>query len=209
MNIFNSLFCKAVIPASCLVLAGLGGCAVVDQRIGLTYSRPDQPLVRHSGDITVTRVASQPAAKNSTGEWIIGSLNNAHDVHQADLLSDRSPEEWISDALLQELRQAGYTVSFAEKLPAAVVRGIALTNVQAFLTVTKGAVSADTRNELKFNAEVFLNGDKVKTLTVAARNDRTVPLDASQKEKERIMLQSLRDAMQQIIPEITILIDKK
>src|ERR1039457_1751864 len=172
MKLFHSLLCQIVIPASCLVLSGLGGCAAVDQKVGLTYARPDQSLVRHSGDITVTRSARHTAAKNSNGEWIIGSLNNIHDVHQADLISDRSPDEWITDALLHELRQAGYTATYAETLPAAVARGLAITNINTFLTVNKGVVSADTRHELTFNVEVFLNGDKVKTLTVAARDNR-------------------------------------
>jgi Uncharacterized lipoprotein len=205
----RSLLCQVLIPAGCLALAGLSGCAIVDQKIGLTYSRPDLSLVRHSGDITVTRVAPRPAATNSFGEWIIGSLNNVNGVHQADLLSDRSPDEWISDALLHELRQAGYTVNYAEALPATVARGLAVTGINTFLAVNKGTVSADTRQELKFNVEVYVNGEKVKTLTVASRDNRTVPLNASQKDKERIMLQSLQDAMQQIIPEIIALIDKK
>lgn len=208
MNI-TSLLRPLVILTGCLALAGLGGCAIVDQKIGLTYARHDLSLVRHSGDVTVTRAAPRPEAKNSSGEWIIGSLNNAHGVHQADLLSERSPEEWISDALLHELGQAGYTVTSAETLPAAVARGIAITGISTFLNVNKGIVTADTRLELKFNAEVFLNGDKVKTLTVASRGDRTVALNASQEEKERIMLQSLQDAMQRIMPEIITLIDKK
>jgi hypothetical protein len=208
MNI-SSLFCQVLIPAGCLALAGLGGCAIVDQKIELSYARHDLSLVGHSGDLTVTRAAPRPAARNSRGEWIIGSLNNRHGVHQADLLSGRSPDEWISEALLHELRQAGYTVNYAEKLPAAVARGIAVTGINTFLTVNKGAVSADTRHELKFNVEVYVNGDKVKTLTVASRDDRTVPLNASQEVKERIMLQSLQNAMQQIIPDIIALIDKK
>ena len=205
----TSLLCPLVIPALCLTLSGLGGCAIVDQKIGLTYARPDYSLLGHTGDISVTRAASRPEAKNSSGAWIIGSLNNVHAVHQADLLSDRSPEEWITDALLLELRQAGYTVNYAEMLPAAVVRGIVITGINTFLTVNRGIVSADTRQELKFNLEVFLNGDKVKTLTIASHNNRTVAFNASKDDKERIMLQSLRDAMQQTIPELIALIDKK
>jgi len=208
MNI-TSLLRPLVILTICPTLAGLGGCAVVDQKIGLTYARPDHSLVRHSGDITVTRAVPRPTPRNSSGEWIIGSLNNVHGVHQADLLSDRSPEEWISDALLHELRQAGYTATYAEALPSAVARGIVITGINTFLTVNNGAVSTDTRLELKFNVEVHVNGGKVKTLTVASRDDRTVPLNASQKDKERIMLQSLQDAMQQTIPDIIALIDKK
>jgi hypothetical protein len=194
---------------ACLALTGLGGCTTVDQKIGLNYARPDSSPARYSGEITVSRVAPRPTARNSNGEWVIGSLNNVHGVHQADLLSDRSPEEWITDALLYELRQAGYTATYKDALPAAVVHGVVITNINAFLTVNKGTVSTDTRHELKFNAEVFVNGDKAKTFTVASRDDRTVPFDASKEEKERIMLQSLQDAMLKIVPEIITLIVKK
>jgi hypothetical protein len=199
----------AVFLVNCAVLAGLSGCATVDQKVGLNYARQDDSLVRHSGNIYVTRGVPSRAAKNNNGEWVIGSLNNVHGVHQADLLSDRSPDEWITDALLHELRLAGYTVNYVESFPAAVARGIAITNITVFLNVNKGAVSADTRHELKFNTEVFLNNDKVKTFTIASRDDRTVPLNASQEEKERILLQSLQEAMRQTIPEIITLIDKK
>lgn len=208
MHITN-LLRKMLVPASCVALAVAGGCAVVDQKVGLTYARHDQSLIRHSGDITVSRIVPRPASKNGYGEWIIGSLNNVHGVRQADLLSDRSPEEWITDALLHELRQAGYTVSYAEQLPIAVARGIVISNISTFLTVNQGTVTADTRHELKFNLETFLNGEKVRTFTIASRNDRTLPLNASKEEKERIMLRSLQDAMQQMIPEIMALIDKK
>jgi hypothetical protein len=208
MNI-ASLLRPTVILASCLALSGLGGCTTIDQKIGLNYARNYDSLVRHSGEISVTREATQSAVKNSRGEWIIGSLNNVYGVHQADLLSDRSPEEWITDALLHELRQAGYTATYAESFPAAVARGITITNINAFLVVNKGTVSTDTKQELKFNLEIFLNGDKVKTLTVASRDNRTVPLDASKEEMERIMLQSLQGAMQRIVPEVMTLIDKK
>jgi hypothetical protein len=208
MNI-TPLLRLAIILASCLALFWLGGCTTVDQKIGLNYARNYDSLVRHSGDVSVTREATQSAVKNSRGEWIIGSLNNVYGVHQADLLADHSPEEWITDALLHELRQAGYTVTYAESFPAAVARGISITNINAFLTANKGTVSTETKQELKFNLEIFLNGDKVKTLTVASRDNRTVPFDASKEEMEKIMLQSLQGAMQRIIPEAMTLIDKK
>jgi len=208
MNI-PSRFRPLAFPVCCLILAALGGCAAVDQKIGLNYARPYDSLVKYSGSISVTRLAPQPTARNSSGEWIIGSINNVHGVHQADLLSDRSPGEWISDALLHELRQAGYTATYAETLPIAVGRGLTITGITSFLTVNRGAVSDDTRHELRFNVEVFLNGDRVKTFTVATHDNRTVPLNVSREEKERIMLQSLQNAMQRLIPEISALIDKK
>lgn len=199
----------ALILANLIALTGLNGCATVDQKIGLTYARQNYSLVRHSGDITVSRFDAKPFEKNGLGEWIIGSLNNVHGVHQADLLSDRSLGEWITDAVVHELKQAGYTVSSASVLPKSAVRGILISDVAVVFNVNKGFLSTVTRHELKFNVSVFRSGIKSKTFTVATREDRTLPLIASKEDKERIMLQSLQEAMQRVIPDIIDLIDKK
>lgn len=205
----TSLFRRLIIPAACLAQLCLGGCAVIDQKIGLNYASPEQALVKHTGDITVIRVDPKDASKNSRGEWIIGSLNNANGVHQADLLADRSTAEWISDALLLELRQAGYTANYADSLSATTAHALAITDIHVVLALDKGVVSTDTRQELKFNVEVFRNSDKLKTFSVAARDNRTLPFNASQADQEAIMLKSLQDAMRQIVPDIMALIDKK
>jgi hypothetical protein len=197
------------IPACLVILINLGGCAAVDQKIGLNYARPYSALVRHTGDITVSRVEAKPFVKNAAGTWIIGSFNNTYGVHQADLLSDRNPGEWISEALLHELIQAGYTVSTAPALPAAAANGIIISDIDMVFNLNKGVFSTDTRHELKFNVSVFKSGIKSKTFSVASRDDRTVPLTASIEDAEKILLHSLQDAMLQIIPDIIVLIDKK
>jgi hypothetical protein len=207
--IIESSYRAAALLASCMVLAVLGGCAAVDQRIGLSYTRPEYQLVRHSGDITVSRAASKPPARNDKGEWVIGSINNVHGVHQADLLVARNPDEWITEALLYELRQAGYSAAYADQLPLAPTRALSITNITVVLNENRGLVSTDTRHELTFNIEVYLNGEKAKTFTVASRDDRTIALSASGEELEKILLQSLQDAMRKVIPDIIKLIDQK
>ena len=197
------------ILANLISLMGLTGCATIDQKIALKYTRQNHSVVKHTGNVTLARVDSKPAAKNGFGEWIIGSLNNVHGVHQADLTSERSLGEWISAALLHELGQAGYTVSSASVLPATVSSGIIISDIDLVFNINKGIISTDTRHELKFNVSVFRNGIKAKTFSVASRDDRTVPLVVSKEGTEKIMLQSLQDAMQQIIPDLIDLIDKK
>ena len=198
-----------LILASCLAMAIFSGCAAVDQKIGLNYTRPEYQLVRHSGEVIVSRTSTKPPARNAAGEWIIGSLNNTYGVHQADLLADRSTDEWITEALLYELRQAGFSAVYADRLPLTAARGLSIANIAVVMNENKGIVSSDTKHELKFNVEVYLNGDKAKTFTVASRDNRTVALSASKEELERIMLQSLQDAMRKVIPDIIALIDKK
>jgi hypothetical protein len=195
---------------ACLTtLTGLGGCAAVDKKISLNYSRHNQSVVKHSGEVTVSLIESKPFLKNSYGDWIVGSLNNAYGVHEADLLADRTLGEWITEALLHELRQAGYTTAATAVLPASAAHGIIISDIDVVLHINKGVFSTDTRHELKFNVSIFRNGIKTKTFSVASRDDRTVPLTASKEELEKILLQSLQDALQHITPEIFTLIDKK
>lgn len=197
------------ILTSIISLLGINGCATVDQKISLSYARQNHSIVRHSGNITTARIETKPFPKNVSGDWIIGSLNNVHGVHLADLLSDRSQGEWISDALLLELRQYGYSVFSASALPASVSRGIAISDIDVLFNINKGTISTDTRHELKFNVSVFRDGIKAKTFSVASRGDRTLALAASKEDLEKILLQSLQDTMQQVIPDIIDLIDKK
>jgi hypothetical protein len=205
----TSLYRPAELFLFCLVLVLINGCAAVDQKISLNYTRPEFQPVRHSGEITVSRSSSKPPARNAGGEWIVGSLNNTYGVHQADLLSDRSTDEWVTEALLYELRQAGFSAVYADRLPHAAPRSLSITNITVVLNENEGLVSAETKHELKFNVEVYLNGDKAKTFSVASRDDRTVAFSASRVELEKIMLQSLQDAMRKVIPDIITLIDKK
>jgi hypothetical protein len=191
-----------------MVLSSLASCAAVDQKIALNYAPVDRPFGRHDGEIVISRVEPLSSVQNNKGEWIIGSLNNVHGVHQADLLSDCSLGEWITDAMVLELKHAGYTITSAPSLPAAVSRGILITDINVFLNVNKGLISDQIKHELTFNTEIYLNGAKVKTFTVASRDNSTL-LIASRETKEKIMLQSLQDAMQQIIPDIIALIGKK
>lgn len=194
----------------CIVsLTTLSGCATVDQKIALNYSPTERSFGRHDGEILVSRAGSAPSERNSRGEWIIGSVNNIHGVHQADLLADRSLGDWITDALSLELKKAGYSVSSKPSMPGDAPLGIQISEINASMNANKGLFSMDTRQELKFTVELFQRGVKTKTFAVASRNNQTFALSASKEEKEKIMLQSLQDAILQIIPEINSLTDKK
>jgi len=190
-------------------LAFLPGCAVVDQKIALNYSPTERSFGMHDGEVTIARSGSEPSERNSKGEWIIGSQNNVHGVHVADLLSDRRLGDWISDALSLELKKAGYRVTCSPTMPGDAPLGVKISDINAYLNVNKGLVSADTRQELKFTVELLQRGVKEKSFAVASSNTQTFALEASKEDKEKIMLQSLQEAMLQIIPEINALSEKK
>jgi len=77
------------------------------------------------------------------------------------------------------------------------------------MNVNRGTISDEIRHELKFNVDIMVGGIKAKSLSVASRDKRTVPLFSSQEMMEKIMLQSLQDTVQQILPEVTAITGKK
>lgn len=192
-----------------MLISLISGCATLDQKVNLTYKPVDRTFGRNSGEVFVSRTDAVSLLRNTKGEWIIGSLNNANGVREADLLSDRALGEWISDALIQELVQAGYSPKYAPQLPAGTTRGVVINDISGFMNVNSAIARAETKQELKFNVDIILNGTKTKTLTIAARDSKTLALTASQEEKELIMRQSLQDAMQQVMPELIVLFNKK
>ncbi|ABK99854.1 YajG family lipoprotein [Pelobacter propionicus] len=203
LPIVGSLLCAL------LLLAGICGCTTVDQTVSLNYAPLERAFGQQSGEFIVSRVDSRPFARNARGEWIIGSLNNVHGVHQADLLADRNQGEWISEALLLELKHSGYTVTRKSPLPPDTARGIEIRDLNASLNVNQDLFTSSAKQELKFNVDLYLNGTKIKTFAVVSRASHTLPLKASAEENARIMLQSMQDAMQQVMAEVSALFDRK
>lgn len=185
-----------------LMAASLSGCATIDQKIDLSYSPIDRAFGRQNEVIVVARVDSVPTARNSKGEWIVGALNNVHGVRKADLLADRTQGEWVTDALMLELKHTGYTVSYKNPLPAGVPFGIQLSDITSFMNVNRDLFNTDVKQELKFTVDIFQNGSRVKTFAVASRTSQTLALTASPEENAKIMLQALQDAMQQVMTEV-------
>lgn len=192
-----------------MLTALLSGCAVVDQKINLAYKPADRPFGRNAGDVLVSRIDPVSQLRNTKGEWIVGALNNVYGVRQADLLSDLALGDWVTGALLQELKQAGYAAAYTATLPEGAARAIVISDINVKMNVNLGNISTETRHELKFNVDVLINGTKIKTLAVAARDNKTFPLNASQEDKERIMRNSLQDAMQQVVPDLILLFNRK
>lgn len=193
---------SSVYILSLLSVIFITGCATVDQKISLGYSQVDRPFGRHSGTVVVAISPSKVSTKNDKGEIIVGALNNANGVHQANILADNSFEEWIMESLLRELQVLGFTARVQPQIPGDAQNGIQISNTRISLDVNQGIVSDDARQLLQFSVDLYSKGSKVKTFTVASRDTRIIPFSASRTELEKIMRSSLQEAMLQIIPEI-------
>lgn len=187
----------------------VSGCATTGATINLGYTPVDRSFGRHSGPITLMRVDPPTYRKDENGKWIIGAFNNVHGVHQADLTADVTIGEWIGNALLRELQQAGFTASFSTAPPTAAAKGIVITDINSFLNINRGIATDETMQALKFDVELYQNGERVKAFTISSRENKTIPFHVSADELEKIMLSSLQDAMLQIIPEVITRFDTK
>jgi len=180
----------------------LNGCSVVDQKIVLNYAPLEKTFSRQNATITISRTdPGQPVKAGN--DWIVGALNNVYGVRQADLLANRSTADWVTDALLFELKRIGYNVHPVKAIPAETRYAIHLSEINAFMHITRGNVSCESKQELKFNVDLYLNGVKTKTLSVLSQDNQTLPMKISKEKKEKIMSASLQDAMLQLLPEIT------
>ncbi len=200
---------KMLVFSLIISLLAISGCSIVDQKIRLNYTPLNRTYGLQKDTVVITRTDAVPFVRNNMGEWIVGSLNNVYGIHKADLVSDRNIGDWITDALIQELTKSGYKASYKSELPPGTVYQIAISDINSFMNVNKDVGRVKVVHELKFNINLFHNGQKVKTFAVASRNNQTLVLDASEEENEKIMLQSLQDAMQQVLPEIVALTGKK
>lgn len=192
-----------------LVLATLSGCAAVDQNISLSYAPLERPFGRQNATVVVTRLENHPATRNARGEWLVGSLNNVHGVHEADLLADRDPAEWITQALILELKQDGFSVTSATPLPADAPLAIRLRTIKASMTVNRALVSSVIKQELKFGVELMAAGTLLKAFSVTSRASQTVPFSPSPQENQAVMLQALQEALQQVMAEVRAQTDRK
>lgn len=189
------------LAATLFALTLLAGCAAVDRNVSLSYAPPERPFGRQESAVVVTQIESA-ATRNGRGEWLVGSLNNVHGVHEADLLADRDPARWIGEALILELKQEGFGVIAATRLPADAPLALRLGGIKTNVAVNRGLVSSVITQELKFGVELFSRGTLIKNLTVALRSSQTVFLTPSTQELESVMLQLLQDALQQVMAEV-------
>lgn len=184
------------------LLAALTACSATDQSIRLAYAPLDHSFGRHSGEIVVSRQETPAPQRTATGEYLVGAFNNVHGVPQADIRAAVTPGEWMAEALTLELKQAGYSATLAPQPPATAPRAVVLTNIRCYLNVNSGLVTDEARQELRFEVDLLRNGSRIKSFSIASRDTKTVPFSISRQELEQMLLQSLQDAMHQIVPAV-------
>jgi hypothetical protein len=178
-----------------LLLFTATGCAPLEKRVDLTYQRSAN-VAGGSGQIFVSQpVMKQNLAALPSGKQVLGKAEDA------DVVIKESPANWLLSALVQELSAAGYDVKTVPALPAKVSKGVQATVLALSANQSSNVLTITTVTEVKLEAQLWKNGQIVKTLTASAR-DQEEGVDRSSEPIRWALEKTLQRAMQELVPDI-------
>ena len=171
------------------------GCAPVQQRVDLTYGRFVNAS-GGSGQIFIARpVARYSATSFQVGKQVLGKTG------EEEIFTQDDPVNWFLSALVEELSAAGYEAKTCPELPGNVLKGVKPAIVSLSANQSSNVFTISTVAEVKLEAQVFKNGQFIKTLTSGAR-DEDEGLDHSSEPIRWALEKTLQHAMQELVPYI-------
>ena len=193
---FRHLWTTSVILLSALLFSTTGCSPLLEKRVELSY----QALVRTGGGSGEIFLA-QPIEQHNRvplpgGKWAIGKVDGVTDV-----VSTESAGNWLLAALREELVAAGYQVKTGGDLSARVVKGVKVTILTLSANQFSKTLTISSVTEVKVDAQLWKNGQLVKTLTVGAR-DEEEGVDRSSEPIRLALQKTLQTVMQDLVPEI-------
>lgn len=178
-----------------LLLLIATGCAPLEKRVDLTYQRFAN-ATGGSGQIFVAQpVMKQDLPALPSGKQLVGKAD------AADVVIKESPAKWLLSALAQELSAAGYDVKTVSALPTGVSKGVQATVLALSANQSSNVLTITTVTEVKLEAQLWKNGQLIKTLTAGAR-DQEEGMDRSSEPIRLALEKTLQRAMQELLPDI-------
>ena len=178
-----------------LLLFVAAGCAPLDKRVDLTYQRFAN-AAGGSGQILVAEpVMKQNLPKLPLGERVVGKAESV------DIVIKESPVNWLLSALVQELSAAGYDVKTVPALPTGVSKGVQATILILSANQPSNLLTLTTVTEVKLEAQLWKNGQIIKTLSASARAQEE-GMDRSSEPVRSALEKTLQAAMQELVPDI-------
>ncbi len=178
-----------------LLLLIATGCAPLEKRVDLTY-QGFATATGGSGQVFVAEpIMKQNLAALPSDKQLVGKADDA------DIVIKESPTDWLLSALVQELSAAGYDVKTVPSLPANVSKGVQAMILALSANQSSNVLTITTVTEVKLEAQLWKNGQLVKTLTAGAR-DQEEGMDRSSEPIRRALEKTLQRAMQELVPDI-------
>lgn len=198
-----------------LFLFLFSGCAYVDQKVVLTYS-PINAAKGGRGDLFIVKPVDNLSNRKKENGLVIGTVKSGLGVRTADVVTSDNAADWVTMALIQELRSAGYNVKPVKNFPERTSKGVQITLHELFVDQDTGLATIGAITDLKFNIDVYRDNNKISTINVAAKgDDRTIKVNdvfgvigSSAEIKGLSLKRALNSAMQQSIPQIVNMLEQ-
>ena len=182
-----------VLPFFLLLL--VAGCAPLEKHVDLTYERVATSRSA-SGEIFVAQpTMEQRLTPLPGGRQILGKSGDA------DIVIDTSPADWLLLAFVEELSAAGYNVKTVALLPPGASEGVLPSILILSAHQSSEVVAVTTQAEVKLEAQLWRNGQLLKTLTASAR-DQEEGMDRSSEPIRQALEKALQSAMRELLPGI-------
>ncbi len=145
-------------PALLAALLCTAGCATVDRKVELNNAPPSQTAA-FSGVIYLAPTEEPPLSPgNRGGQDNQADISDKEGGKQGRVLSDASLADLLMRALAAELKNAGYSVVLADRMPVDATKGITLGSVKIKPNETANPLKAATGGSVGFVAELRRNG---------------------------------------------------
>jgi hypothetical protein len=138
----------------------------------------------------------------------VGDITNGEGEKIGNVVTDVAPSDLLENAIVQELKSAGFNVIQERTMPNNVTTGLRLKKTTLKLTEVKSLTRADARCSIKIAVDLWRNGRATNMLEYESVYGDS---DVINREEllSRVMLQTLQNLMKRAVPEIIDMSDRK
>lgn len=181
------------------LVAILSACATVgDQRVDVLYQSTSN-ATGGTGEVLIAEEAPPPSAAGI--QWIIGEIRNNDGEMLGNTVTDTAPTDLLTEALIQELKGAGYRTLRVGSLPPGVGKGIIVKNVTVKLDEVKSAPTLQTKCKVTVSVEPWVGGKALSRVSYESNYSETA-VTGRDELPSKTLLQAIKTVMAQAVPEI-------
>jgi hypothetical protein len=178
-----------------------GGCAFVNQKIDLAY-HTTSPAHGGRGELYVARpIEKLTLPKDNKGYSIIGTVKNTIGMKTADVVTSDDIGDWVANALGRELQNAGYQVTFIEKMTEGVGKGVEIVILEFFIDQDPGMMTVGAITRLSMNLNIWKEGRLIQTLNIVGKGDSRSAVGSAE-TKGLSAQKALQACMSDAVPKI-------
>jgi hypothetical protein len=184
-----------------LVPVALAGCATADKNVRLDY-HPTIDAVGGTGELYVAISAERDSlAKRSGVEWILGEIKDDDGKPLGKLLTNMEPKGLVADAIIQELKAAGFKVKVVQSLPTDAAKGLVFSGITLKLNEVEGVVKAQAKGSVQVKMEVWKGGAKVKQLDYEEATSNSV-MRTNTENLDKTLQETVTAVTRRAIPDL-------